>query len=94
MGWTRNSSPLMLVSLLFAPYCFLYDQGLAIPALMDAAYATRSRKMLCVLALLILIVDVELCSVRIISGLYLWTAPAWFIWYLIARRLSAVSTSS
>jgi hypothetical protein len=91
--WTRNSGPLMLVSLLFAPYCFLYDQGLAIPALMDAAYATRSRVMLTVLALLILIVDIELGSVRIISGLYLWTAPAWFGWYLLAHRLSGVSIS-
>ena len=91
--WTRNSSPLMLVSLLFAPYCFLYDQGLAIPALMDAAYATRFRAMLTVLAVLILIVDIELCSVRIISGFYLWTAPAWFGWYLLARRSSAVNES-
>lgn len=88
--WTKNSGPLMLVSLLFAPYCFLYDQGLAIPALMDAAYATRSRSMLVVLAALILIVDIELGSVKIISGLYLWTAPAWFGWYLIARKLSSV----
>jgi hypothetical protein len=92
--WTRNSSPLMLVSLLFAPYCFLYDQGLAIPAMMDAAYATRSRAMLAVLAALILIVDIELGSVRIISGLYLWTAPAWFGWYLLARRFSPLSGSS
>jgi hypothetical protein len=92
--WTRNSGPLMLVSLLFAPYCFLYDQGLAIPALMDAGYVTRSRAMLVILAALILIVDIELGSVKIISGLYLWTAPAWFGWYLLARRVSTASHSS
>jgi hypothetical protein len=62
--------------------------------MMDAAYATRSRAMLAVLAALILIVDIELGSVRIISGLYLWTAPAWFGWYLLARRFSPLNGSS
>jgi hypothetical protein len=85
--WTANASPLMLVSLLAAPYCWLYDQCLAIPALLDTAYATRSRTLVSVLALLILVVDVELCAVKheVASPLYLWTAPAWFVWYLFAR---------
>jgi len=26
-----------------------------------------------------------MCGVRITSALYLWTAPAWFAWYLFAR---------
>jgi len=88
-NWTRNSGPLVLVSLLFAPYCFLYDQGLAIPALMDAGFATRSRMMLAALALLILLVDIELGGVRIISVFYIWTMPAWVAWYFVARELSA-----
>jgi hypothetical protein len=87
--WARHGSPLMLVSLLAAPYCFLYDQGLAIPALMDAAYATRRRGLLALLALLIVAVDAELCGVKIVSGYYLWTAPAWFAWYLLAKANSA-----
>ncbi len=87
--WLTNSSPLMLVSLLAAPYCWFYDQGLAIPALLDGAYATRSRKLLAALALLILLADVEICCVRIISPLYLWTAPAWLVWYLFAHASAA-----
>lgn len=86
--WTRNSSPLMLVALVAAPYCFLYDQGLAIPALLDAAYRTRWRAMVTVLALLIVAVDAELGGVKIISALYLWTAPAWWGWYWLAGRTS------
>jgi len=85
-NWTHNASPLMLVSLAAAPYCFLYDQGLAIPALMDAGYSTRRRGLLIVLAALIVILDVQLCFVKIVSVLYLWTAPVWLAWYLLAAE--------
>ncbi len=83
--WVTNSSPLMLVSLLAAPYCWFYDQCLAIPALMHGAYTTRSRKLLAALALAILVMDGEICGVPVISPLWLWTAPAWLAWYLLAR---------
>ena len=83
--WVTNGSPLMLVSLLAAPYCWFYDQCLAIPALMHGAYATRSRKLLAALALAILVMDGEICAVPVISPLWLWTAPAWLAWYLFAR---------
>ena len=84
-NWVTNGSPLMLVSLLAAPYCWFYDQCLAIPALMHGAYVTRSRKLLAVLALAILVMDGEICCVPVISPLWLWTAPAWLAWYLFAR---------
>ncbi len=87
--WLTHGSPLMLVSLLAAPYCWFYDQGLAIPALLEGAYATRSRKLLAVLALLILLADIEICGVQIISPLFLWTAPAWLVWYIFARTSAA-----
>jgi hypothetical protein len=83
--WLTCGSPLMLVSLLSAPYCWFYDQALAIPALLDGAYATRSRTLLAILALAILLTDIEICVVKVISPLWLWTAPAWFVWYLFAR---------
>jgi hypothetical protein len=85
--WKTHSSLLMLVSLVAAPYCWFYDQCLAIPALLEGAYATRSRNLLTVLALAIFVMDIEICAVRVISPLYLWTAPAWLIWYLCARRM-------
>ena len=84
--WTRHASPLMLAALLTAPYCFLYDQCLAVPALMDAAYRTRSRHLLTVLAALLLVLDAQLAAVRIVSAWYLWTAPAWCAWYFLAAR--------
>lgn len=82
--WKTHGNLLMLVSLVAAPYCWFYDQCLAIPALLEGAYATRSRKLLALLALAILVMDVEICGVRVLSPLYLWTAPAWLAWYLFA----------
>lgn len=84
--WVRNGSPLMLVSILFAPYAWLYDQCLVLPALLDAGYATRRSGLLIVLSLMILTADMELCWVKVISPLWLWTAPAWLGWYLFAQR--------
>ncbi len=83
--WLSCSGPLMLVSLVAAPYCWFYDQCLAIPGLLNAAYATRSRSLLAILALAILAADFEICFVPVISPLWLWTAPAWLVWFLFAR---------
>jgi hypothetical protein len=85
-NWTHDASPLMLVSLAAAPYGFLYDQGLAIPALADAAYSTRRRPLIIVLVALIVFLDIQLCFVRITSIAYLWTAPVWLAWYLLAVK--------
>jgi hypothetical protein len=93
-NWVTNSSPLVLVSLLAAPYCWFYDQCLAIPALMHGAYATRSRMLLAVLALAILAMDGEICCVPVVSPLWLWTAPAWLAWYLFARATRSDSVQS
>lgn len=89
--WATNGSTLMQVSILLAPYAWLYDQCLLAPALLGAAYATGRREMLIALSLLILLADMQLCWKPVISPLWLWTAPAWFAWYLIARRLPANS---
>jgi len=92
--WIAGSSPLMLASLLFAPYCWFYDQCLAMPALLHGAYATRSRNLLVVLALLILAADVEMGLVKVVSPWWLWTAPAWLAWYLFARMANASKATS
>ena len=84
-NWTTNGGTLMLVSLVFAPYCWLYDQGLAIPALLHRAYISRSGTLVVLIALAGLLIDLELCGFKISSGLYLWTAPAWLLFYLMAH---------
>ena len=84
--WTRYGSLLVLVSLVAAPYSWVYDGGLAIPALMQGIYLTRSRAMLVILAIASITVEIQLISgIKITSPLYLWTVPAWLAWYLLAQ---------
>ena len=86
--WTKNGSPLMLVSILTAPYTLIYDQGLLIPALLRGALLTRSRNLLIALAFLSSLVEIALYrSLSHPPDLFLWTywtAPAWLIWYIVA----------
>jgi hypothetical protein len=87
--WERYGNPLVLVSLVAAPYSWVYDGGLAIPALLQGAYLTRSRILLAILAVASISIEVELvCGVKITSALYLWTVPGWFAWYLLAQATS------
>jgi hypothetical protein len=86
--WMQHGGLLLLVSLVTAPYCWLFDQALAIPALLQGAYITRSRILLIVFVLTSLLIQIELgCGVIVQSAFYLWTAPAWLVWYLCAVRL-------
>lgn len=83
--WTTHSSPLLLISLLAAPYTWFYDQCLAIPALLHAGYALRYRWMLTLLASVMLLIDVAMTRFLILSTFYLWTMPFWLAWYLLAQ---------
>lgn len=84
--WKTHGSLLLLVSLLVAPYCWNYDQTLAIPALVEAAYGTRSRNLLTALALTVVVLNLELGFLPTFWLLWFWTTPAWLVWYLFATR--------
>ncbi len=89
--WMENGSLILLVSVVVAPYCFPPDQCLVIPALMHGMYKSRSRVLLALLALTLLAIGIENFSVRIVSGYYMWAAPTWLIWYLLARRCTGAT---
>ena len=83
--WVRHGGLLIVVSILAAPYCWVFDQAVAIPALLQGSYRTRSRVLLVFLALASVGIEVGLvCGVKLPSPLYLWTAPVWVAWYLLA----------
>jgi hypothetical protein len=86
----EHGSLLMLVSVLVAPYTWLMDQAILIPALLHAAYLTRSRSLIAVLALASAVIDIgALRGIELLhSPFYIWTTPAWFAWYLFATRSS------
>ena len=79
----------MLVSIVAAPYCFLFDQSLALPALLYAASRTSSRRILAALAALYLAVEIVPWfhfGPTTFFYSWLWQAPAWLAWYVLARR--------
>jgi hypothetical protein len=84
--WSKDGGVLVLVSILSAPYCWVFDQVIAIPALLQGAYLTSSKILLAILALASLTIEIGLvCGIKLPSALYLWTAPAWLAWYLFAQ---------
>jgi len=93
-NWNRDGGLVLLLSLLTAPYAWICDGAVAIPALLQGAYLTRSRILLAVLALASLLIEVELLlSIKLSSTAYLWTAPAWLAWYLLATRASTTQST-
>src|SRR5581483_7878912 len=83
-SWVENSALLILVSLVAAPYSFVYDQSVAIPAVLHGAYRTRKRLLLFLVVCMLGTIELETIWVRISTLYYVWTAPAWLLWYLIA----------
>lgn len=84
--WSEHGSPLMLVAVLVAPYSWFYDQAILVPAILHGIYLTRSRNLLSVLALASAAVEMgSLGGLGLLySKVFLWTAPAWLAWYLLA----------
>ena len=91
--WTERGSILILVSVVVAPYSWFMDQTVLIPAVLAGAYATRSRVLIAVLALMS--VGIEIAAMRgvtLVSPFYLWTAPGWLLWFLLATRKKHADT--
>jgi hypothetical protein len=83
--WLENGNLLVLVSLLVAPFGWIFDQSLALPAVLLAATRTTSKLLLAALAAMYILIEIEVNRFDLHSGAYLWAAPAWIVWYLLAR---------
>jgi hypothetical protein len=87
-NWIKDGGLLILVGLVAAPYCWPYDQAIAMPALLHGAYTTRSRIMLSILALAsIPVMGAIMLGIKITTPFYLLIAPAWLAWYLVAQSV-------
>jgi hypothetical protein len=93
--WMGDGSLLMLVSVLVAPYTWLTDQAILIPALLHAVYLTRSRNLVAIFALASGIIEVGIFRgvPALHSASYIWTAPAWLAWYLYATKRNYTTNS-
>ena len=87
-SWLEYGPLLILVSVLVSPYTWLMDQVIVMPALLQAVYRTRARLLFGALGLASALI--EIAALRglplLHSDFYLWTAPGWLVWYLLARR--------
>jgi hypothetical protein len=84
--WLEHGSLLMVVSVVVAPYSWGLDQTVLLPALMHALYRSPSRAVVAIFALMSAAISlVNFLGVPIGSvAFYVWTAPAWLAWYLVA----------
>jgi hypothetical protein len=87
-SWTRQGLLLLLVSILVAPYSWLSDQIIVLPAIMAANYTlARSGRSLLgfhvtnTAASLMVLLGVPMASVT-----FAWTALAWLVWFLFASQ--------
>lgn len=86
--WLENGNLLMLVSLVVAPYCWIYDQSLALPAVLFAVARLRAQWLLGILALLYLGVEFQTFVVFWeYHYIFLWPGLGWLAWYWLARRV-------
>ncbi len=83
--WLEQGSLLVLVSLLVAPFGWIFDQSLALPAVLWGASRTSSQLLLSALALIYVVVEFQLVHFDLHSAAWLWTTPAWLAWVLFAR---------
>jgi hypothetical protein len=85
--WFGDGGALVLISIFVAPYCWIWDQSLALPALLHSANRTTSRRMLGVLGVLYLSIQImQFTGVPQRSVLYLWPALALPVWNFLARH--------
>ncbi len=94
--WIEHGNLVVLVSIFVAPYCWLWDHSLAIPALLYGLARTASRGMVAVLALLFVALEVQpfAFQVGLNSKLFLWPAAAWVVWYVVMLRKQSVTQGS
>ena len=90
--WLGDGSFLMAAGVLVAPYAWITDETLALPAVLFSLYALpRTGRSVIPYAVLALAGLAEvLFGVQPATGLYLWTAPAWVGWCVYAQRPARV----
>jgi hypothetical protein len=85
-NWMEHGLLVLLVSVMCAPYAWLTDEAVLLPAVLVGVYrAIEARRSLLPIAIFAAAALIELyANVRITSWYYTWTTPAWLGWYLYA----------
>ena len=87
-AWRDQGMLVLLAGILCAPYAWITDESVLLPAVLFGIYrAMAAKRSLIPLALAAAGALIELyANVRVTAWYYLWTTPAWLAWYLYATR--------
>jgi hypothetical protein len=93
--WRQHAPALLVMSVLIAPYEWLSDESILLPAILQAAaFAYTSRGSLRVRSKIAIVVFTILNMLLLLilkskvpfsTGIYFWSSLVWFSWYFIAR---------
>jgi hypothetical protein len=91
--WLQDGLLVVLVGVMCAPYAWLTDEAVLLPAVLLGIYRARATgRSLLPIALFAAVALIELyANVRITSWYYTWTAPAWLAWFVYATQGSVKS---
>jgi hypothetical protein len=86
--WMEEGLLLLLVSEACSPHAWFTDEAIVLPAILAAVYRTDAAgRSLLPFGLIAGVALIEvLTGVQVTSPFYMWTAPAWLLWYLFATR--------
>lgn len=84
--WMDQGMLVLLVSIMVAPYAWVTDEAVLLPAILVSLYrASEARRSLIPFACIAVVALIEVSAgARISSWFYIWTTPAWLCWYLYA----------
>lgn len=86
-NWMDQGNVVLLVSLFAAPYCWSYDQSLALPAILFVGLRVRNRRWLTLLAVACAQIELQLYfGAKLESAYFLWLAAFWGVWFWAVRR--------
>lgn len=85
-NWLHHGLLVVLLGIVCAPYAWLTDEAVLLPAVLLGVYRARATgRSLLPIALFAVVALIELyANVRITSWYYTWTAPAWLAWFIYA----------
>jgi hypothetical protein len=86
--WLDQGLLVIVVSVACSPYSWYTDQALLLPAVViGLAESERSIKSLALFAAIAGIgLIAMMANILLTSGFFVWTAPAWLLWYVYARH--------
>ena len=94
--WMQQGLLVVIVGVMCAPYAWLTDEAVLLPAvLFGVSRARATRRSLVPIAVFTAVALIELyANIRITSWYYIWTTPAWLAWWLYSIRTTDATVQS